>query len=105
MTKNNKKCLSLSQRVYSLFIRLYTYGGKEVVNSMDDNNYTDLLEALTFNTHTIILAAIQEGKLVDWVPAGEYCTIQEAKIDHEWPPNAELSLLYGLDALLRFSHT
>lgn len=72
---------------------------------MDNTNYMDLLEALTLNTHTIILAAIQEGKLVDWVPAGEYCTIREAQIDHEWPPNAEFSLLYGLDALHLFRST
>lgn len=71
---------------------------------MNKENYLDLLEALAQNTDVIILAVIQNDRLIDWIPASEYCTILEARSDHDWPQDAEISLLYGLDALLRYSN-
>lgn len=70
---------------------------------MSKENYLDLLECLSIDTYCIIIAVIQDGQLIDWVPAAEYCTVQEAKTEHDWPTNAQVALFYGLDALLRFS--
>ena len=69
---------------------------------MDKANYTDLLEALTYSSCVVIVAVIKGGELIDWVPAAEYCTLQDARNDNEWPEDAELRLLYGLDAITQF---
>ncbi len=65
----------------------------------DTANYTELLEALTNDPYTIIVAVVKDGKLIDWEPADTYCTLKRAKLDNEWPEDAEISLVYALDAL------
>ena len=69
---------------------------------MSDSNYTDLLEALSFSTYVVIVAALQDGKLIDWYPACEYCSLKDLRDSHELSEDVELQLFYGLDALLTF---
>ena len=70
---------------------------------MDGKNYSDLLEALELNIAVIIVAVIKDGTLIDWAVASEYSTLQHARSKHdEWPEDAQLQLLYGLDALLMY---
>ena len=69
---------------------------------MDENNYKDLLEALEMNISVVIIAVVKDGTLIDWAPAGEYSTLQQACSANDWPADATLHLLYGLDALLLY---
>lgn len=69
---------------------------------MDENNYKDLLEALEMNISVVIIAVIKDGTLIDWAATGEYSSLQHACYNHDWPADATLHLLYGLDALLLY---
>lgn len=71
---------------------------------MDKANYTDLLEALNYSAYVVIVARMQDDKIIDWAPAADYCTLLAARLDNEWPEDAELRLIYGLDALNYMSY-
>ena len=71
---------------------------------MDEKNYTDLLEALEWSLSTIIVAVVRDETLIDWAPAGDYYSLQDAYNDHDWPKDAQFLLLYGLDALVLYGN-